>query len=238
MKRTVILTLVMLILTACGVPAAEPSPSAAAVETQAPTPEQYSTPSDLTVQTPNRNTVGMSPYAVWATDKLGNVRQNPYMDDEERIRKTVELFIYLSCDQMYEPEYGRYEHFDAFFSKTSEGYENLMYNATETRYFGLMNTEPSMYGPIVWYDYDVDVMSVEIDGDTAKVEAKDHIQSLRENYSGMSSGTFYYYLDLCKVNGVWLMTDVFPVSRFDGYVSYEELLETIAAMEEEYALRQ
>lgn len=229
MKRIIPFVLILTLLTACGAPAAAPSPSA--------TLGQCSTPPDLTVQTPGTNGDGMSPYAAWATDELLRVRENEYLDDENKIIETVELFIYLSCEQICEPEYGRYRYFDAFFDKTSEGYENLIYNSTETRYLGLSDAEPTTYGPIVWYDYDVDILSVEIDGDTAKVEAIDHIRKLRENYSEMQIGAFYYYLDLRKVSGVWLMTDVFPVSRYSVYGSYEELLGSIAEMEEEYALR-
>lgn len=215
MKRVIPLLLTLLILSACGVPAAEPTPS--------------STP-----QTPDINGDGMSPYAAWATEELLRVRENEYMDDENKIIETVELFIYLSCEQICEPEYGRYLHFDAFFDKTSEGYENLIYNSTETRYLGLRDAEPTTYGPIVWYNYDVDILSVEIDGDTAKVEAIDQIRKLRENYGEMQTGTFYYYLDLHKVGGVWLMTDVFPVSRYSVYGSYDELLETIDELEAQY----
>ena len=228
MKRMIPFILIFALLNACGAPAAEPSPTPSA------TPEQCSTPSDLTAQKPDTNGDGMSPYAAWATEELLRVRENEYLDDENKIIETVELFIYLSCEQICEPEYGRYRHFDAFFDKTSEGYENLAYNSTETRYLGLMDAEPTMYGPIVWYDYDVKILSVEIDGDTAKVEAMDQIRKLRENYSGMQSGAFYYYLDLRKVSGVWLMTDVFPVSRYSVYGSYDELVEAIKELEAQY----
>ncbi len=223
------LALALAMLTACG-EASEPTSTPDATPTS--TPELSATPPDLAVQTPVPRRNGESRYAAYARAELENLRGKEYLGDEDKIRDTVTMYMDLWYERMYNPEYTDYSVFDFFFDETAEGYPHLQYHCTEARYLALMNEDD----PVSWYDYDIDIESVEIDGCTAEIYVRCYDRSLHENYNGMSSGLIPFWITLEKTDGVWLMTDISPDSIYgsDRHGSYDELLESIEDLEAKY----
>ena len=238
-KLTAILAsaLVLTLLAACGTdePAATPTPPTPTAEpaaTPSPTSELSATPPDIVVQTPTPQREGESRYAAYARAELEDLRGNEYLDDENKIRDTVTMYMDLWYDRMYNPEYTDYSVFEKFFDEAAEGYPHLQYHCTEARYLALMIADD----PVAWYDYDIDIESVELEGNTAVAEVRSPFRSLSENYNGMSSGLFSFWITLEKTDGVWFVTDISPDSIYgsDRHGSYDELLESIEELEAEY----
>lgn len=226
MKRIVPLILALLVLSACGAGAAEPTPADTSGSTS---PSDISTQNTLPPVEP-----GESYYARWARSALEDLRENEFWDDEYRIRETVTMYIDLWYDRQYELGCTNYSVFNDFFDAESEGYADLVYHSTEARRLGLMHLT-SDFGPVVWHNYDLTFDELEVDGDTARVAVRSHARELEEDYSGMFSGMSFFWIDLRRVDGVWLMTDISPNSIYgdERHGTYEDLLDSIAELEAE-----
>ena len=222
MKRIIPLALALLLLAACSTPAAQPTATVEASHTPSPVP----VPPEIG---------GESPYAAYVRDELEELRGNVYRDDEDKIRDTVTMYMDLWYDRMYNPEYTDYGVFGLFFDKTAEGYPHLQYHCMEARYLVLSDVV-HVYGPVVWHDYDIDIASVALDGDTAVVEIRSPFRALSYKRQFMTSGMFYFWITLGKTDGVWFLTDISPDSIYgsDRHGSYDELLESIEELEAEY----
>src|SRR5699024_486534 len=122
-----------------------------------------------------------------------------------------------------------------FFDKTAEGYPHLQYHCMEARYLVLSDVV-HVYGPVVWHDYDIDIASVALDGDTAVVEIRSPFRALSYKRQFMTRGMLYLWITLGKTDGVWFLTDISPDSIYgsDRHGSYDELLESIEELEAEY----
>ena len=230
-KRIIPLILALLLLPACG----EEQQYAAPAE---PTPAETvgsTSPSDIPSQnTPPPVEPGESYYANWARSALANLRENEYWDDEHKIRDTVTMYIDLWYDRQYELDCTDYSVFDDFFDTESEGYADLIYHSTEARCLGLMHCS-SVFGPVVWHNYDLTIDNLEVDGETARVTVRSLFRELWENYFGMPSGMYTFRIDLRRVDGVWLMTDISPNSIYgdERHGTYDDLLDNIAELEAE-----
>ena len=232
MKRLIPLLLAMLILSACGTPASEPTPTPS-VDIAGSTPE------DLVKITLPPYDAEVSAYARWVRPALKELRENEAMNDEDKVHGIVTMYIDLWYDRQYQYDCTDYSVFKAFFDENAEGYENLAYHSTEARYIALSDAL-SGAGPVVWNVHHIELTTVELDEDSAVINVRSPYREICLNYAGMPRGLNTYRISLGKVDGVWYLTDIEPNSIYgsDRHGTYDELLETIDELEAEYAAAQ
>ena len=85
------------------------------------------------------------------------------------------------------------------------------------------------------HNYDLTIDNLEVDGETARVTVRSLFRELWENDFGMPSGMYTFRIDLRRVDGVWLMTDISPNSIYgdERHGTYDDLLDNIAELEAE-----
>ena len=226
MKRFIPVAMALaLLLAACG----EDAPAPTSVQTEAVTPAvtEPAAPSD----TPQPERGVLSPTAVAALKELEFIRGSELAgeDDERLIRETLTYYFLMRNDVLCERGYDVPD-FTTFFDTSSPDYDNLVYNVDKARYFAMLaqvNGSPEY----VWYNTTVTFNSLKIDGDTASAEVYDLLDMIYDGSDTMSAQGTTNYVDMRRVDGVWLITDITPADTFDGAVSHEELLEDIAELE-------
>lgn len=225
MKRALLPAIaLMLLLSACGVtPAPTPPPiETASVST---TPEAASvTPTPQ----PDAEPSGLSPFATVVLKQLKVTRDRWEDNDENMIRETLEYYFLLRNDVEYEPGYA-VPNFDPFFDESSPNYDDLVFDVDKARYYRLCADDCT---GIAWYNTFVRFNSIEIDGDTARVEAYNLTYFVYEGANFMSGAGTTNYVELRKVDGVWRISDITAADSFHE-MTHAELLEEIARLEGE-----
>lgn len=108
------------------------------------------------------------------------------------IRKTLEYYFLLRNDVEYEPGYA-VPNFDPFFDESSPNYDDLVFDVDKARYYRLCADDCT---GIAWYNTFVRFNSIEIDGDTAHVEAYNLTYFVYEGANFMSGAGTTNYVEL------------------------------------------
>ena len=217
MKRLAALALILaLCISACGTETAglSPTPEATPLPTATPSPVEEASG-------------GVSPLCTAVLRELRHVRSSEFRseDDEWQIRETLKYFFLLRRNIDCEREYDIPD-FSVFFDETSPDYDNLVYNIDKARYYRLLAEQDDTLD-YVWYNCTLTIESLQIDGNTARAQVYDKMDMIYEGMRTMSGAGTTNYVELAKVDGVWLMTDILAADTFDGAVTHEELLEMI-----------
>lgn len=223
MKRIApVLLALTLLLSACGAaPAVEP--------TDSPEPEITPTPApDATPVSTAAVESGRSPLASVIFKELANSRRRCQDDDEQMIRETLWCYFLLRNDVLNEIGYD-FPDFSPFFDETSPSYDELVMDVDKARYHRLV-AEVYDSRNLDWYNTTVRIDSLEIDGDTARVEAYDQLYFVYEGMNFMSGEGTMNSVELRKIDGVWRMSGLTAADSFHD-ITHEELLEDIAELE-------
>ena len=226
MKRALLSAVaLMLLLSACGV-AAAPTPPPIETASVSTTPEPTVTPTPE----PAAETRGLSPFASVVFLHLKAARDRWEDDDENMIRETLEYYFLLKNDVEFVPGYAVPD-FAPFFDESSPDYDDLVFDVDKARYYRLLADVSDSPG-LAWYNTFVRFNSIEIDGDTARVEAYNLRYFVYEGIRTHSVAGTTYYVELRKVDGVWLISGITAADSFHE-MTHAELLEEIARLEQE-----
>ena len=223
MKRIApVLLALTLLLSACGAaPAVEPTGSPEPEATPVQTPETTPESTDAVES-------GFSPLASVIFKQLAQTRDFRQDDDEQMIRETLWCYFLLRNDVLNEIGYDIPD-FSPFFDETSPSYDELVMDVDKARYYRLL-AEVNDSRNLDWYNTTVRIDSLEIDGDTARVEAYNLMYMIYEGMDLMSGEGTTNFVELRKIDGVWRMSGLTAADSFHD-ITHEELLEDIAELE-------
>ncbi len=146
------------------------------------------------------------------------------------IRETLEYYFLLKNDVEFVPGYAVPD-FDPFFDESSPDYDDLVFDVEKARYYRLLADVNDSFD-LAWYNTFVRFNSIEIDGDTARVEAYNLRYFVYEDIRTMSGAGTTYYVELRKADGVWRISGITAADSFHE-TTHAELLEEIARLEQE-----
>ena len=141
--------------------------------------------------------------------------------DEEAIEATIRYFSEAKFAQLNDQDAQRYN-FTEFFVPDYQQNTNLTYIGDRfelDRQLLIVNNAVN-----AWYTVDVDIKDMEIDGDTAEVKFYETYRYARTNTPDITSAEgLSYKVELKKINGAWLISDLITNTSFDNLMRKEKL---------------
>lgn len=148
-----------------------------------------------------------------ALEELSEVRSSTQLSDQELITRTIELFSEARIDQLNNYESEQY-YFTEFFVPDYMNNSNLVYICDRFEWNRQMLKETGAKN--LWYDVHTEVLSMDIVGETAEVTFSEKYEYERVNHPGrVSFEGITYYVDMVKLDGIWLISDLTTDSSYD-----------------------
>ena len=170
-------------------------PLTAVSENPAPAPE---------IDTPDAGEY--SPAVSALLSDLERLRGDELAGDERLVRESVRIYLEIKSELEYHPGWKEPD-FDIFFDTGSPDYAALAADVGYSREMGELMAGNGL--EVLSDSVSVDFSSVEINGDTASVDCYCTVEYLSASGGDTPSADgCRYWIELSKVDGVWLFTDL------------------------------
>lgn len=226
-KRTATLALaLMLVLAACGTAALSATPSPTPAETTLSESQQAASG-------------GLSPETGVLLGSLEALRANGEGLDDERIIRDTLTYFFLLYNSLAARKHEGFDapDFAAFFDADSPNYGNALYYVDYARYLSLL-AELSDTPGYSWYNTLLEFESLKIDGDTAEAQVHNLLYMIYEGNDMLSAQGDTPVIELKRVDGVWLISDIETAISFVNAHTHEYTLDRIAELETELAQKE
>lgn len=146
-------------------------------------------------------------------DQLSIIHNDAHCTDEEKLQRITSLYLEIKRDQTRNYDKKDFD-FQVFYDATSENYAHLSYMQEKIEYEKMHYKREGVN--IVSDDLTLNFSEIDIHGDTADISVYavyEYIDAWFPNLN-QASGVQYDF-SFCKVDNVWLMTDILTDSSFD-----------------------